>query len=150
MMVNHRIVESSLNQIPWHQLKSVLDICYPRPPRDVFQRVVASSHQSQRAWLAMDGTSLVGIVMLSPHSKGGHLENLAVIPDIRGQGIGRQLVHALLEAVTLEAPAMVTLTTRIPAFFASFGFQSCGELDDGSIAMLALLPNPSITKPLTP
>ena len=149
MTVNHRIVESSLEHIPWQQLQSVLDTCYPRPPRDVFQRVVASSHQSQRAWLAMDGSSLVGIVMLSPHSKGGHLDNLAVNPDVRGQGIGRQLVQALLEAVAAEGPAMVTLTTRIPTFFASFGFLACGELDDGSNAMLLLLPSPSSSKSLT-
>jgi GNAT superfamily N-acetyltransferase len=149
LIVNPQVIETSLSQLPWQQLQSVLDACFPRPPRDVFQRVVASSHQSQRAWLAMDGSSLVGIVMLSPHSKGGHLDNLAVNPDVRGQGIGRQLVQALLEAVAAEGPAMVTLTTRIPTFFASFGFLACGELDDGSTAMLLLLPSPSSSKSLT-
>lgn len=146
MTVNHCIVESSLDQIPWQQLQSVLDTCYPRHPRDVFQRVVAFSHQSQRAWLAMDESSLVGIVMLSPHSKGGHLDNLAVHPEARGRGIGQQLVQTLLKAVAEEGPAIVTLTSRIPSFFESFGFQACGELADGSTAMLLLLPNPSISK----
>lgn len=149
MTVNYCILEASLDQIPWQQLQSVLDTCYPRPPRDVFQRVVASSHQSQRAWLAMDESSLVGIVMLSPHSKGGHLENLAVHPEARGRGIGQQLVQALLKSIAEGGPALVTLTTRIPAFFASFGFQSCGELEDGSTAMLLLLSNSSISKSLT-
>jgi hypothetical protein len=35
---------------------------------------------------------------------------------------------------------MVSLTTRIPEFFAPLGFQSCGQLADGSTAMLVLLP----------
>ena len=55
--------------------------------------------------------------MLSPHSKGGHLENLAVAPSARGRGIGQQLVQALLQAVGHAASPMVSLTTRIPRFF---------------------------------
>ncbi len=39
----------------------------------------------------------------------------------------------------MEGPSMVTITTRIPAFFSPFGFQSCGQLADGSKAMLIIL-----------
>jgi ribosomal protein S18 acetylase RimI-like enzyme len=133
--------EHLLDAAPWQQLQPLLDACYPRPPRDVFQRVVAATHRRQRLWLAQsDSGELVGIVMLSPHSKGGHLDNLAVAPQARGQGVGQALVQCLLTDTAATGPAMVSLTTRIPEFFAPLGFLSCGELADGSTAMLTLLP----------
>ncbi len=144
------VAEVALELAPWQKLQPLLDACYPRPPRDVFERVVAASHSRQRLWLACDGDGLLGLVMLSPHSKGGHLDNLAVAPSARGRGIGQQLVQALLQAVGQEGPAMVSLTTRIPSFFAPFGFQPCGQLADGSTAMLIVLPNPAVSELSTP
>jgi ribosomal protein S18 acetylase RimI-like enzyme len=144
------VSEVNLYQAPWRQLQPLLDACYPRPPRDVFERVVAASHRVQRLWVACDGDGILGLVMLSPHSKGGHLDNLAVAPSARGRGIGQQLVQALLQAVGQEEPAMVSLTTRIPSFFSPFGFQRCGQLADGSTAMLIFLPGPVASDPSTP
>ena len=149
-MASPSVFELALDQAPWQQVQPLLDACYPRPPRDVFERVVAASHRRQRLWLARDGEGLLGLVMLSPHSKGGHLDNLAVAPIVRGQGIGQQLVQTLLQAVGQEGPAMVSLTTRIPAFFSPFGFQPCGQLADGSTAMLVLLPGPAVSEPSAP
>ena len=148
LMAISSVVEVSLERAPWKQLQPLLDACYPRPPRDVFERAVATSHRRQRLWLASDGDRLLGVVMLSPHSKGGHLENLAVAPSARGRGIGQQLVQTLLQAVRQERSAIVSLTTRIPLFFSPFGFQPCGQLSDGSTAMLILLPDPVISEPL--
>ena len=113
-MVGPWVAEMALELAPWQQLQPLLDASYPRPPRDVFERVVAASHRRQRLWLASDGDGLLGLVMLSPHSKGGHLDNLAVAPSARGRGIGQQLVQALLQAVGQEEASMVSLTTRIP------------------------------------
>ena len=144
------VAEVALELAPWQQLQTLLDKCYPQPPRDVFERILSGSHCRQRLWLASDVDGLLGLVMLSPHSKGGHLENLAVAPSARGRGIGQQLVQALLQGVSHEGPAMVSLTTRIPCFFSPFGFQPCGQLADGSTAMLILLPGPAITEPLAP
>ena len=133
------VAEVALELAPWQQLHPLLDACFPRSPRDVFERVVAASHRRQRLWLASDGDGLLGMVMLSPHSKGGHLDNLAVLPAARGRGIGQQLVRDLLKATAKEGPAIVTLTTRIPTFFSPFGFSPCGQLADGSTAMLIVL-----------
>ena len=133
--------EHPLEAAPWQQLQLLLDLCFPRPPRDVFERVVAATHRRQRLWIAAaQGGELLGMVMLSPHSKGGHLDNLAVAPQARGQGVGQALVQRLLTDTAATGPAMVSLTTRIPEFFAPLGFLSCGELADGSTAMLSLLP----------
>ena len=148
-MATCSVAEVTLELAPWQQLQPLLDVCYTRPPRDVFNRVVAASHRRQRLWLASDADSLLGLVMLSPHSKGGHLENLAVAPSARGRGIGQQLVQALLQDAANEGPAMVSLTTRIPRYFLPFGFQPCGKLADGSTAMLILLHVSAVSEPLS-
>jgi len=140
------IHELPLTRAPWQQLQQLLDQSFPLPPRDVFERVVQASHRPQRLWIATspEGGALQGIVMLSPHSKGGHLDNLAVVPAARGQGVGRALVQRLLADSPVDAPAMISLTTRIPAFFSALSFQVVGTLGDGSIAMVQLLPTVSM------
>jgi predicted N-acetyltransferase YhbS len=139
--------EHALEAVPWQQLQPLLDACFPLPPRDVFERVVAASHRRQRLWLAIGASGEVfGMVMLCPHSKGGHLDNLAVAPQARGQGMGLALVERLIADTSLAGPGMVSLTTRIPQFFEPLGFQHCGQLADGSTAMMVLLPQaPSTT-----
>ena len=64
------VAEVALEMVPWQQLQSILDDCYSRPPRDVFERVVAASHRRQRLWLASDCFGLLGLVMLSPLRRG--------------------------------------------------------------------------------
>ena len=135
------IHELPLTKAPWQQLQQLLDQSFPLPPRDVFERVVQASHRPQRLWIATapGGGALHGLVMLSPHSKGGHLENLAVAPAARGQGVARALVERLLTDSAVDYPAMISLTTRIPDFFSALGFQVVGPMDDASIAMVQLL-----------
>ena len=135
------IHEFPLSNAPWQQLQHLLDQAFPLPPCDVFERMLQASHHSQRLWIATspDGASLQGLVMLSPHSKGGHLENLAVAPAARGQGVARALVERLLIDSAVDHPAMISLTTRIPDFFLALGFQVVGPMDDASIAMVQLL-----------
>jgi hypothetical protein len=60
---------------------------------------------------------LLGIVMLSPRSKAGHLDNLAVVPEARAQGFDQALEQLLLADTASSGAAMVSLTTCIPAFF---------------------------------
>ena len=140
------IHELPLSNAPWQQLQQLLDQSFPLPPRDVFERVVQASHRPQRLWIATspEGGALQGLVMLSPHSKGGHLENLAVAPPACGQCVARALVKRLLIDSAVDYPAMISLTTRIPDFFSALGFQVVGTLGDGSIAMVQLLPTVSM------
>ena len=136
------IHELPLTRAPWQQLQQLLDQSFPLPPRDVFERVVQGSHRPQRLWIAIssDNGCLQGIVMLSPHSKGGHLENLAVLPAARGFGIGKALVRQLLQDSAANESTFISLTTRIPPFFISLGFKEVGGLGDGSVAMVQCLP----------
>ena len=140
------IHEFPLTRAPWQQLQQLLDQSFPLPPRDVFERVVQASHRPQRLWIATspEGGALHGLVMLSPHSKGGHLDNLAVVPAARGQGVGRALVQRLLVDSVVDAPVMISLTTRIPKFFSALGFEVVGPMGDASIAMVQLLPTVSM------
>ena len=87
-MATSSVAEVALELAPWQQLQPLLDASYRLPPRDVFERVVSASHRRQSLWLASDADGVLGLVMLSPYSKGGHLENLAVAPSARGRGIG--------------------------------------------------------------
>lgn len=135
------VFEVPLKNAPWTQLRFLLNECFPRPPQNVYQLVISSMHGRHRLWLAKQGDSLVGMVMLSPHSKGGHLENLAVVPRARSFGVGSLLVNSLLASVAENSPAMVSLTTRIPEFFLQFGFRPSGTLADGSTIMLAVVEN---------
>jgi ribosomal protein S18 acetylase RimI-like enzyme len=138
--MNYTINAVALDSAPWGQIHGLLDACYNKHPRNVFDLVASASHRRQLLWLAeMDG-QIVGMIMLSPHSKGGHLENLAVDSLARGRGIARCLVDELLHFVGQRGPAVVSLTTRIPDFFEPLGFKVCGKLDDGSIPMVSLLP----------
>jgi len=69
----------------------------------------------------------------------------ATAASARGRGIGQQLVQTLLQAVRQEGPSMVSPTTCTPAFFSPFGFQPCGQLAEGSTAMLILLPGLAVS-----
>jgi N-acetylglutamate synthase-like GNAT family acetyltransferase len=131
---------TGLDQAPWLELKVLLDTCFPNPPLDVFERVILATHQRPKLWIARQDLSIHGLVMLAPHSKGGHLENLAVSPAARGRGIGQALVRQLLQDSAENGPILISLTTRIPQFFISLGFKEVGNLADGSVAMVQCLP----------
>ncbi len=52
-----------------------------------------------RCFIALDGEQLVGAVMCGCDGRRGYLHHLAVRPDQRGQGIGRQLVEECMRAL---------------------------------------------------
>jgi methionyl-tRNA formyltransferase len=113
-------------------VKGLLDRCYPAPPRDVYDRLLALYRLGDPVYTAEINGSLAGIVHCARHSKGGHLETLAVDPAYRGLGLADILVSALLE----DTDGVVSLTTRIPAFFERHQFKSAATLNDGSVYMI--------------
>tara|TARA_B100001989_G_C24354607_1_gene371388 strand:+ start:247 stop:654 length:408 start_codon:yes stop_codon:yes gene_type:complete len=122
--------------VPWENLKDLYDICYPKPPKDVFEQVVKDCLKTNKIWLAKKDSKIIGSVMFISYTKGGHLENLAVHPNYRREGIASSLVKNLIENCIKENKMFITLTTRIPVFFESFGFKNIRSLIDGSSFML--------------
>ena len=116
----------------WSSLRTLLNLCYPRPPQNVCDLLETLYRDGFPAWLAEEEGQLVGFVCLIPNSKGGTLETLAVSPFCQRRGVGKELVDALLK----ETPGIVSLTTRIPLYFDKFGFWEVDRLVDGSIFML--------------
>lgn len=69
------------------------------------------------------------------HLYGPHLaevRSIAVLPEAKGNGAGRQLIDALLEQASRQEVTCVCLFTRIPDFFGKMGFSvaSREELPD--------------------
>ena len=117
-------------------MKELLDRCYPKPPRDVFERMLDLYKPGDPLYTVEHQGQTVGMVYCARHSKGGHLENLAVDPDYRGLGLADQLVETLMQ----DNPEVITLTTRIPAYFERFGFKAVEQLTDQSVFMAARRP----------
>ncbi len=131
-----KIQEHSLDSIKWNNIKILIDECYPKAPRDVFEKLIKGIIKQRRIWCAYNEGKLVGLIMLSPHSKGAHIENLSVEKQYRKKGIGRALVQRLIQDTRSGGQVMISLTTRIPSFFEYNGFIKCGELQDGSVCMV--------------
>jgi amino-acid N-acetyltransferase len=75
-----------------------------------------------------DSGAVVGCGAL--HLYGEHLaeiRSIAVLPAARGRGAGRQLVRALLREAGRHQVTCVCVFTRIPEFFAPFGFSITHE-----------------------
>lgn len=113
-------------------IKRLLDRCYPKPPRDVFERMQALYRLGDPLYTLEHDGRAVGMVYCTRHSKGGHLESLAVDPDYRGQGLADRLVNILVR----DNPGVISLTTRIPAYFERLGFTRIETLPDQSIFMI--------------
>lgn len=114
------------------QIHMLLDLCYPRPPRDVFYRFIRQYRGHMLNYAVEIDRCVAGLVQLAPNSKGGTLETLAVHPEYRGRGIAKVLVEKLVSV----NPGVIQLTTRIPDFFERFGFRRVVLLADGSHYML--------------
>jgi predicted GNAT family N-acyltransferase len=59
----------------------------------------------------------------------GHVGRMAVLREARGQGVGRQLLEALIERARARGMTRVVLNaqTHAAAFYARFGFTRTGE-----------------------
>jgi ribosomal protein S18 acetylase RimI-like enzyme len=85
--------------------------------------------------VAVDGTSVVGVLVLRPVPGAMHLENVAVDPAVQGRGIGRLLVeHAEHEAREAGLPAVELYTnarmTENVALYPRLGYVETGRRSD--------------------
>ena len=129
----------NFDQISTEELKNLYDLSYPSPPKNVFEQILNEFNKQQQFWMAFNENKVIGSIMLAPYSKGGHLENLAVLPTYRKRGIGTRLIKKLLMDSYQNKLKLISLTTRIPEYFCKIGFKKYNKLQDGSTFMLFLL-----------
>lgn len=80
--------------------------------------------------VARDGDAVVGCVMFHPDGQGGgRLCQMAVRPDLQGQGLGRRLVEALEARLKADGIERVVLHARTHAagFYDRLGYHVVGE-----------------------
>lgn len=76
--------------------------------------------ESDRFWVAVEGGRIAGVCGLKTHPDCLELRSLAVELRSRGRGWGKRLLAAVLRA----AEGDVYLTTVIPGYFESVGFEA--------------------------
>ncbi len=80
--------------------------------------------------IAHEGARLLGCVLFNPDSaRGGRLFQMAVEPELQGQGLGRKLVRALEAELARRALFEVYLHARAPVvpFYERLGYACHGE-----------------------
>lgn len=80
--------------------------------------------------VARDGDAIVGCVMFNPDGHGGgRLCQMAVRPELQGQGLGRRLVRHLEDRLRADGIERVLLHARSDAagFYARLGYAPVGE-----------------------
>jgi len=87
-----------------------------------------------RKWVAERGGSVIGFVGLIIRGRQGEIEPVVVSFDARGQGVGRSLVEAAVEAARAEGvdqlkASPVARNSHAIDFFHSLGFTALGHLD---------------------
>lgn len=76
-----------------------------------------------------DSEEVYGFMIYELHKKYLHLLNLAVAPEHRHQGVGRQMVERLIEKLSHQRRKAITLEVRetnvaAQCFFAEMGFKA--------------------------
>jgi len=76
----------------------------------------------QRFLIAEDESGIVGVGQIRPHESAPELASLVVRKDQRGQGIGGQLIHALVA----QSPGTLYLFCRpqLESYYDQFGFRA--------------------------
>lgn len=75
------------------------------------------------AFVARDGTAIVGCSALETYADGALLRSVVVAPAARGRGLGQRLTAAAVTfAQSAGMPAVYLLTTSAESFFPRFGF----------------------------
>src|SRR5262245_44096580 len=73
---------------------------------------------------------IVGSAALEVYPDGALLRSVAVAPEFRGHGLGRELTEAAVRlAHDLRVPAIFLLTTTADGYFPRFGFERISRAD---------------------
>jgi ribosomal-protein-alanine N-acetyltransferase len=85
--------------------------------------------------LVVEDPDVVGYVLAVGDGTVAYVPELAVLPDCQGQGLGSELLDALLSRLDAEGYGTVRLTARaddqrLRSFYESHGFAVVDRLDD--------------------
>jgi amino-acid N-acetyltransferase len=117
-MLTRRAILPDVEQI--HKLIGVYS-----PDGTLLPRTLAELSENVRDFTVVEDDGDI-IACGALHFYGRHLteiRSIAVSPKYKGKGAGRILIDALLDEVEHHKIKCVCLFTRIPDFFAKFGFQ---------------------------
>jgi amino-acid N-acetyltransferase len=78
----------------------------------------------QRFLVAEDETGIVCVGQIRPHPGAPELASLVVREDRRGQGVGRQLIRALL--AQSQGTLVLFCRPQLESYYAQFGFRAIG------------------------
>jgi amino-acid N-acetyltransferase len=89
--------------------------------------------------VAIRGETVVGAAALERYGTVALLRSVAVRPDLRGTGLGQELVRRQLEIAPSEGvQRVVLLTTTAAEYFPRFGFRTLPRADVPAAAQAAL------------
>ena len=95
---------------PWWPERSMADI-----------QLVLDSHEAAGAW---DGNRLVGFARAVSDSRfRAYIEDVVVLSEYRGGGIGRQLIRALLESLRHIHVVTLFCQPKLSGYYAELGFK---------------------------
>lgn len=85
-------------------------------------------HEPTTVFVARHGGGIVGGAALEVHGEWGLLRSLVVAPSVRREGLGGQLIGAVLdEADRLDLQGVYLLTEGAEGFFGEHGFEIIGR-----------------------
>lgn len=98
--------------------------------------------EAGRSFAAVDGAHIVGYVVIDRVGDAAHVEQISVVPDTQGQGIGRRLIDRVcLWAMANDLRSLTLATFRdVPwngPLYAHLGFRVLGE-DEMSVELRAV------------
>jgi GNAT superfamily N-acetyltransferase len=107
-----------------------LAVFAPGTPCDLETLVAAVPED--RLIVAVDSGRVLGFALVSAHADGAHLDEIDVVPEAGGRGIGRALLDAAVAWARARGHAQLTLTTfrDVPwngPFYARAGFVEVAE-----------------------
>ena len=111
-------------------LAELAEQCFPDPwSENVFRQTMCCCYN--RIWCAKVDGKLCGYAAVSRTGDAVNLDDIAVSPAFRRQGIGRKLVQALLEHLIAAGVAALSLEVRVSnapaiALYEQLGFQIVG------------------------
>lgn len=104
------------------------------PGRVLAHDILLKAHKNKTLWVAFKDSNPIGFLAATPVDGNLHIEELSVMFDHQGQGIGKQFIKAIITEAGIRKHNQISLTTDalIPwnkPFYGRLGFQEI-DLED--------------------